>query len=98
MPGHVKIWTGHDYPPESRREAMACLTVDEHRQQNKHLSSGISEGAYVALRKARDEKMAAPRLLHQSLQVNIRGGRLPKPTQAGLRMLHLPLRLKGAEW
>ncbi|EFX01249.1 metallo-beta-lactamase superfamily protein [Grosmannia clavigera kw1407] len=98
LPGHVKIWTGHDYPPEDRRDAVACLTVDEHKAQNKHLSGGVTEEVYVTLRRAKDETMAAPRLLHQSLQVNIRGGRLPKPTSEGLRLLHLPLKPNGTEW
>lgn len=98
MPGHIKIWTGHDYPPQERGDPVAYLTVSEHRERNKHLSDGITEDEYVALRKARDEQMAEPRLLHQSLQVNIRGGRLPEPTEAGLRLLHLPLKLNGLEW
>ena len=97
MPGHVKIWTGHDYPPEGRI-ATSCLTVDEHREKNKHLSDGVSEEEFVALREARDEQMSEPRLLHQSLQFNIRGGRLPHPTQVGLRLLHVPLKLNGLQW
>merc|ERR1711934_94422 len=33
-------------------------------------------------------------LIHQALQVNIRGGRMPKASsQSGLRMLHVPLKL-----
>lgn len=60
MPGHVKIWTGHDYPPKQGRRAVSCLTVGEHRATNKHLADGISEDQYVALRTARDKQMAAP--------------------------------------
>lgn len=98
MPGHVRIWTGHDYPPEQGRDAVSYLTVDEHRARNKHLADGISEDEYVALRTARDKQMAAPRLLHPSLQINIRSGRLPKPTEAGQRLLHLPVKSDGVQW
>ncbi|TPX18701.1 uncharacterized protein E0L32_002558 [Thyridium curvatum] len=98
LPPHVKIWAGHDYPPEGRGDPVPFLTVAEHREQNKHISDGISEEDFVALRTARDMQLAEPRLLHQSLQINIRGGRMPSPTQAGLRLLHLPMKPRGLAW
>ncbi|KAJ5348475.1 uncharacterized protein N7506_001728 [Penicillium brevicompactum] len=98
LPGHFKIWTGHDYPPEGRTEPVPWLSVREHRELNKHLKDGMSEEHFVALRKERDEKLAAPRLLHQSLQINIRAGRLPAPTEAGHRLLHVPLKIAGEGW
>lgn len=98
MPEHVKIWTGHDYPPKGREDPIPFMTVKEHRLNNKHLHDGITEEAFVALRKERDEKLAAPRLIHQSLQVNIRAGKLPTPTQAGQRLLHVPLKMGDNEW
>ncbi|KAL6859430.1 putative metallo-beta-lactamase domain protein [Trichoderma novae-zelandiae] len=98
LPDHVKIWTGHDYPPQDRGSPRAYMTVHEHREQNKHIKDGITAEEFVAMRNERDAKLAAPRMLHQSLQINIRGGRLPTPTDEGARMLRLPLDLKGAEW
>lgn len=87
----VKIWTGHDYPPKERGTPVPWMTVKDHRERNKHLMTGISEEEFVALREKRDATLAEPRLLHQSLQVNIRAGRLPKPTDVGMRMFHLPI-------
>lgn len=98
MPDHVKIWTGHDYPPEGRDAPVPWMTVQQHKEQNKHLKAGVTEDDFVALRQARDAQLAAPKLLHQSLQINIRGGRLPKPSATGYRLLRLPLQLKGIEW
>lgn len=98
FPDNVKIWTGHDYPPENRKEPVPWMTVGEHKKINKHLKSGISEKEFVSFREERDASLAAPRLLHQSLQMNIRAGRLPRPTELGLRLLHLPLRMGGVEW
>ena len=98
MPDHVKIWVGHDYPPEERKEPVAWLTVKEHREQNKHLKDGITEDEFIALRQQRDASLGAPRLLHQSLQINIRGGHLPKSNEAGHRLLHLPLKAPGLEF
>jgi hypothetical protein len=94
----VKIWTGHDYPSQGRKPTP-YMTVEEHKQQNKHLRDGITEQDFVAMRTQRDQTMAAPRLIHPSLQMNIRSGRLPKPTSSGLQMLHLPLNVQEpARW
>jgi hypothetical protein len=74
------------------------MSVEEHKEKNKHLKDSITEGEFLALRKERDAILAAPRLLDQSLQINIRAGRLPEPTESGNRMLHLPLKLQRVEW
>ncbi|WPJ66418.1 hypothetical protein SMAC4_07748 [Sordaria macrospora] len=94
LPEEAKIWTGHDYPPEDRKEPVPCLTVREHRERNKHLRDGITEEEFVKARQERDRSLAAPRLLHQSLQVNIRAGKLPGENEKGLRLLHLPVKIK----
>ncbi|KAJ5646654.1 beta-lactamase-like protein [Penicillium lividum] len=98
LDSHVKIWPGHDYPPEGRDSPIPWMSVADHRKQNKHVGGVISEKEFVSLRMERDAKLNAPRLLHQSLQVNIRAGQLPKPLNSGHRMLHLPLKLDGLEW
>lgn len=94
---HVKIWPGHDYPPEGRG-AIPWMSVGDHRQQNKHLRESVSEGEFVSMRTERDGILSQPRLLHPSLQVNIRAGKLPQAGEFGHRMLHLPLKLGGMEW
>ncbi|KAK3387377.1 metallo-beta-lactamase superfamily protein [Podospora didyma] len=98
LPAHVKIWTGHDYPPPERKTPMAWMSVHDHKKHNKHLHDGIGEDEFVAMRRKRDASLGAPRLLHQSLQMNIRAGKLPKPTAYGDRLLHVPMDLKGLEW
>ncbi|KAK1830936.1 putative beta-lactamase hydrolase-like protein [Podospora conica] len=95
LPSHVKIWTGHDYPPEGEREAVPAVTVDTHRKENRHVKDDMTEDEFVALRSERDAHLAAPRLIHESLQVNVRGGRLPKENDAGMRLLKLPLKVKS---
>ncbi|KAJ9303054.1 hypothetical protein DTO271G3_428 [Paecilomyces variotii] len=97
LPDHVKIWPGHDYPPEGRGP-VPWISVKAHREKNTHLNDKVTEDEFVTFRKERDAKLAEPRLLHQSLQMNIRAGRLPKPTESGHRMLHLPLKLRVLEW
>ncbi|KAL4916772.1 beta-lactamase-like protein [Aspergillus aurantiobrunneus] len=87
----VKIWTGHDYPPQDRRPSP-YMSVRQHRQHNKHLMDGATLEHYVKMRGERDASMSEPKLLHPSLQMNIRAGRLPEPASSGYRLLHLPLK------
>jgi glyoxylase-like metal-dependent hydrolase (beta-lactamase superfamily II) len=96
LPDHVKIWTGHDYPAAGRIAPVACMTVKEHKEKNKHLNRNVAEEEFLAVRRGRDASLAAPRLLHQSLQVNIRAGHLPAPTEAGLRLLHVPIYIESS--
>lgn len=97
LPDHVKIWVGHDYPPDGR-DPIPYVTVREHRDENKHLKDGTTEEEFIDMRQARDATLGEPKLLHQSLQMNIRAGRLPSPGQSGLHMLHIPLKLSGLHW
>jgi glyoxylase-like metal-dependent hydrolase (beta-lactamase superfamily II) len=138
LPPHYRLYTGHDYPPESRAELEAGVkelpftTVAKQRAENKHVNSGTREEDFIKWRTDRDRfaspplptifspeisfpiffrtcqtdffffsahthsTLSEPRLLHQSLQVNIRGGRLPRPTEAGFRFLKVPLKVPDA--
>ncbi|KAK1533141.1 metallo-beta-lactamase superfamily protein [Colletotrichum paranaense] len=98
LPDHVKVWTGHDYPPDDREGPVPWMTVSDHRKLNKHLRDGITEEEFVAQRKERDAQLGEPKLLHQSLQTNIRAGKLPQPTASGHRMLRVPMELGDLQW
>ncbi|KAK3990409.1 putative beta-lactamase hydrolase-like protein [Cladorrhinum sp. PSN332] len=95
LPDHVKVWTGHDYPPEGERDPVPYVTVGGHREMNRHVKDGITEDQFVTMRNERDSHLAAPKLLHESLQVNVRAGRLPKKNEAGMRLLKVPVKVKG---
>jgi glyoxylase-like metal-dependent hydrolase (beta-lactamase superfamily II) len=95
LPDHVKIWVGHDYPPDGRESVLPYATVAEHRRNNKHFREGITERDFIHMRSTRDKTLSEPKLLHQALQMNIRGGHLPAPNAAGQALLHLPLRFDG---
>nr|XP_001402083.2 metallo-beta-lactamase superfamily protein [Aspergillus niger CBS 513.88] len=87
LPEHVKLYTGHDYPPAveggaattttSVREPKAFVTVKDQKERNKHVKEGTGEEEFVKWRQERDAGLGEPRLLHPSLQVNVRGGRMP---------------------
>lgn len=93
----TRIWTGHDYPPEGRQGPVPFTTVGQHKGANRHVGNGLTEEDFVKTRRERDAALVAPRLLHQSLQINVRGGRLPEVDQGGRRMLRVPLKLDGVE-
>lgn len=82
LPDEFKLYTGHDYPPSAEnaqksRGPMPFVTVVDQRERNKHVKGGTPEGDFVQWREERDSGLNEPKLIHQALQVNIRGGRLP---------------------
>ncbi|KAJ6023675.1 hypothetical protein N7540_004472 [Penicillium herquei] len=88
LPSHYKLYTGHDYPPaDSGRKEMPFVTVAEQLEKNKHVKQGTQEHEFVNWRRDRDSTLKEPRLLHQALQVNIRGGHLPKSPVGDQRVL-----------
>lgn len=91
MPGEYGLYTGHDYP-DGTREALPYTTVAVQRETNKHVKSGTREEDFVRWRGERDAGLGEPRLLHQALQVNIRGGRLPKRNKDGLKLFSVPIK------
>ncbi|KAL3417440.1 metallo-beta-lactamase superfamily protein [Phlyctema vagabunda] len=98
LPDETKIWSGHDYPSDARGAPVPWLSVKDHKKNNAHLHDNMNKADFVTLRQTRDTKLGEPKLLHQSLQINIRAGRIPKPTASGLSLLHLPLKLKNVAW
>ncbi len=99
LPPHYKLYTGHGYPPETRKVAdggskeIPYTTVEKQRAENKHVREGTEKDDSVKWRWERDGSLSEPRLIHQALQVNIRGGRLLQPDSNGIQILHVPLKV-----
>ncbi|KLU92839.1 hypothetical protein MAPG_11801 [Magnaporthiopsis poae ATCC 64411] len=99
LPDTYRIYTGHDYvPSDTSRGPQACTTVAEQRSQNKHLRQDTPEDQFADWRAKRDAGLGEPRLLHQALQFNIRGGRLPWKTEGGDRFMKVPLKVEVVGW
>lgn len=90
LPDDTKTYTGHDYQPGGRSLEFQS-TVKEHRQKNIHISDATSMEDFVSFRTQRDRTLNAPQLLLPSIQVNIRGGRLPDPESNGVSYLKIPI-------
>lgn len=98
LPDDTRLFTGHDYMPDGREPEWES-TVREQKASNTHVAEGQTEEAFVSLRNERDAQLPMPKLILQSLQVNILGGRLPEPEANGRRYLKIPLdALPGAAW
>jgi len=90
LPPATRLYMCHDYPPYGV-EARFVSSVAEQLESNVHVRNGTSEGAFVAMRQARDAKLRMPRLILPAVQVNMCAGGLPEPESNGIRYLKVPL-------
>ncbi len=90
LPEHFRVFTGHDYLPGGRKPWFES-TIGEHKRTNIHVAPMKGEADFVAMREARDKKLAMPKIILPSLQVNMRGGRLPEPESNGRSYLKIPI-------
>ena len=76
LPDDTRIFVGHDYAPNGRDFAWET-TVKEQKELNVQIA-GKSKEEYVEMREARDAKLAHPKLIIPSLQVNMKAGAVPE--------------------
>jgi glyoxylase-like metal-dependent hydrolase (beta-lactamase superfamily II) len=93
LPDQTRLLLCHDYKAPNRDGYAWETTVAAQRSDNIHIHDGVGEEQFVAMREARDRTLGMPRLILPSIQVNIRGGRLPEPEANGVSYLKLPLDL-----
>ncbi len=93
LPNETILYMCHDYKPEGRENYAWETTVKEQRN-NIHIKDNVNEEDFIAMRDKRDAKLAVPRLLLPSIQVNIRAGRFPKAEQNGVHYLSVPVKAK----
>jgi glyoxylase-like metal-dependent hydrolase (beta-lactamase superfamily II) len=94
LPPQTRMFVCHDYPPGQRAPAWQTTVADQ-RARNIHVRDGISEQAFVEMRRARDATLDVPTLILPSIQVNIRAGQLPPPEDDGVSYLKIPLNVLG---
>ena len=90
MDGAYRVCVGHDYQPGGR-DVRWHASVQEQRDNNLQLPASVSKQTFINKRQARDSTLSAPRLLFQSVQVNIDGGRLPISDGKGKTFLKIPI-------
>jgi glyoxylase-like metal-dependent hydrolase (beta-lactamase superfamily II) len=92
LPDSTRVFVGHDYLPDGRPVRYET-TIGASKRKNPQLNERTTREEFVAMRNRRDATLASPRLLFQSVQVNVDAGRLPRPHDNGIRYLNMPLNL-----
>ena len=90
LPDETRVFVGHDYQPGGRELAFET-TIGTCKTTSKNLKVSTSKEEFVAFRDQRDATLNLPRLIFQSVQLNIRAGALPAKSENGIRMMCLPI-------
>ena len=90
LPDETRMFVGHDYQPGGRELAYET-SVGAQKKGNIALNGATTEADFVSFREKRDATLNAPKLLFQSVQVNVDAGRLPSPHGNEIRYLKIPI-------
>ena len=91
LPDETRLFLCHDYKAPGRSDYAWETTVKQQREQNIHIKDGVTQAEFVEMRTNRDRTLAMPTLIMPSVQVNIRGGRLPDPEDNGVSYIKIPV-------
>lgn len=94
LPEQTKLWMCHDYQPNGR-ELQTHTTVATSKKDNIHVGNNNDKDTFIELRNTRDSGLKVPKLLYPAVQINIRGGNLPKPESNGSAYVKIPLNFKS---
>ncbi|MDG1032975.1 MAG: MBL fold metallo-hydrolase, partial [Luminiphilus sp.] len=95
LPETTRVFVCHDYQPNGR-SLQYVASIKTHRDHNVHVNETVSEASFVTMRCQRDAGLGPPKLMLPSLQVNVRGGTLPRHPITGEPILYLPVNKLGA--
>ena len=90
LPDDYRTFVGHDYQPGGR-DVEYQATIAEQKENNVFMPASRSKEEFVEARQERDATLSAPRLLLQSLQVNIDAGNLPEKEDNDKAYLRIPV-------
>ncbi|MCB9507020.1 MAG: MBL fold metallo-hydrolase [Myxococcales bacterium] len=90
LPDETRVFVGHDYGPGGRDIAWET-TIGASKASNVQLRADSTREQFVEFRTKRDKTLEAPKLLFQSVQVNVDAGALPKPHNNEIRYLRIPI-------
>lgn len=90
LPDETEVFVGHDYQP-GNRELRFKTTIGESKRHNIQLKKETAQSDFIVFRETRDKTLKVPKLLFASIQVNIRGGKLPASEKNGQSYLKIPL-------
>jgi glyoxylase-like metal-dependent hydrolase (beta-lactamase superfamily II) len=91
LPPETRMFLCHDYKAPGRDVFQWETTVAAQRRDNIHVNQGVGAEQFVAMRQARDSRLAMPALILPAVQVNMRAGALPPAEANGGRYLKIPI-------
>ncbi|WP_122040042.1 MBL fold metallo-hydrolase [Asaia bogorensis] len=91
LPRETRLFLCHDYKAPGRDWFAWETTIGAQRDSNLHVHDSVSEDEFVEMRTKRDATLSLPNLIMPSVQINMRGGRLPEPEENGTRYIKIPL-------
>lgn len=94
LPDSTRVFVGHDYMPDGRPLAWESTIADE-KANNIQIPVERTRDDFVSFRTERDKTLRPPKLIFQSVQVNVDAGHLPKPESNGIAYLKLPMNIFG---
>jgi glyoxylase-like metal-dependent hydrolase (beta-lactamase superfamily II) len=90
LPDETRVFVGHDYQPGGRDLEFES-SIAAQKATNIQLPASRSREEFLEFRTKRDAGLNAPRLLLQSVQVNVDAGALPSANEKGQRYLRIPI-------
>ena len=90
LPDSTRVFVGHDYQPGGR-ELQFETSIGICKTESKNLRVDTLKEEFIAFRDTRDASLNLPRLLFQSVQLNICAGALPPKSSNGTRMMSIPI-------
>lgn len=91
LPDETRLFTCHDYKAPGRDVYAWESTVGAQKRDNIHVGGGTPRDEFIKMRSERDAKLAMPKLILPSVQVNIRAGDFPDPEDNGTRYIKIPI-------
>lgn len=89
LPPRVRLLLCHGYKAPEREDYVWETTIAARCEGN--VQDGMDEDAFVPMCEAHDSTLAIPHLISPSIQLEIHGGKLPKPKANRTRRLPVAL-------
>lgn len=90
LPKSLNVFVGHDYG-SGGREIKNKTTIGECMKTSVQLKESTSQEEFLSFRIERDKQLSPPKLLMQSLQVNLMAGKLPTADDNNAHFFKIPL-------
>jgi glyoxylase-like metal-dependent hydrolase (beta-lactamase superfamily II) len=90
LPDDTRVFVGHDYGTGGR-EIKWETSIGESKRSNIQLKAETPRDEFVKFRTDRDQTLKEPKLIYQSIQVNVNAGKLPDAESNEISYLKIPL-------